>query len=284
MPANRSKKPLHNRASRKPPELSLHPFALDLRHFAGDPDFVLSLARGLQVIESFEGHTDGLFASEIAQKTGLSRAAVRRLLMTLEHLGYAELRGRTYRLKTRILKLGFALLSSNPLIVHAQPLLESVTEELHESSSICVLDGDEVLYVARSAAKRVMSVQLSVGSRLPAYCTSVGRVLLASLQEQDFLAYLQRVPLAALTPKTVTHKSALLDIIRRVRLDGYSLVDEEVEIGLRSIAVPVRSRRGRVLAAINIGTHAGRVAIPQVLKRFLPLLLEKSQSLGQFLD
>ena len=284
MPVKLAKNPPRPRAIRKSSARSQNPSTPDFRNFAGDPNFVLSLARGLQVIEAFEGHTDGITAAEIAQKTGLSRAAVRRLLMTLEHLGYAELRGRTNRLKTKILNLGFALLSSNPLIVLAQPVLESVTEELHESSSMCVLDGDDILYVARSAAKRVMSVLLSVGSRLPAYCTSMGRVLLASLPEKDLLSYLHRAQLAPLTPKTVTAKSALAEIIRQVRSDGYSLVDEEVELGLRSIAVPIRSRRGRVLAAMNIGTQAGRIAIPQMLDRFLPLLVEKSHSLGQFLD
>jgi len=179
----------------------------------GNPNFVLSLSRGLKVIEAFEGHTQGLSVADVSRQTGLSRAAVRRLLMTLEMLGYAESSGRAYRLKTRVLKLGFSYLSSSSLPAIAQPILEQTSELLHESSSLSVLDGDEIVYVARSAPKRVMSVGLSVGSRLPAYCTSMGRVLLGGISRSEFAAYLERVELKALTPKTVTDKGSLTAII-----------------------------------------------------------------------
>jgi IclR family transcriptional regulator, pca regulon regulatory protein len=249
----------------------------------GDPNFVLSLARGLKVIESFEGHTEGQTVADVARHTGFSRAAVRRLLMTLELLGYAECNGRIYRLKTRILKLGFSYLSSTSLPAVAQPILERMTEEVHESSSLSVLDNDQIVYLARSAAKRVMSVVLSVGSRLPAYCTSMGRVLLAELSEQELAAYLERVELKPLTPKTVTEKAVLADIIHRVRCDGFALVDEELELGLRSIAVPVKTHRNRVMAAMNIGVHAARVSVAEMIDGFLPILRENARMLSHFL-
>ena len=244
----------------------------------GNPNFVLSLARGLKVIEAFEGHTGGQSVADVARQTGFSRAAARRLLMTLESLGYAESVGRVYRLKTRVLKLGFSYLSSTSLPTLAQPILERVTEILHESSSLSVLEGDEIVYLARSAAKRVMSVGLSVGSRLPAYCTSMGRVLLAALPPVELAAYLQRVEIRQLTPKTTTSKEQLLQIIERTRASGFALTDEELEMGLRSIAVPVRNRMNRVIAAMNIGVHASRVPADEMIARFLPVLQENSST------
>lgn len=263
-------------------EETLRP-ATEFSEFEGDPNFVLSLARGLKVIETFEGRTEGQSVAEIARSTGLSRAAVRRLLMTLQTLGYAESNGRVYRLKTRVLKLGFSYLSSASLPGIAQPVLEQVTEQVHESSSLSVLDGDQIVYVARSTAKRVMSVGLSVGSRLPCYCTSMGRVLLASLPEEQLVAYVERTELKPLTAKTITDKSVLADIIRRVKLDGFALADEELELGLRSIAVPVKTRHNETVAAMNIGVHAARVSAAEMIHRFLPILQENARMLGRYL-
>ena len=203
--------------------------------------------------------------------------------MTLEILGYAESAGRSYRLKTRVLKLGFSYLSSTSLPTIAQPILEQTTEVLHESSSLSVLDGDEIVYIARSAPKRVMSVGLSVGSRLPAYCTSMGRVLLAGVPGAELDAYLERVELRALTSKTVTDKAALSAIIEKTRSNGYTLVDEELELGLRSIAVPVHNRMRRVVAAMNIGVHAARVSADEMIHRFLPVLQTNAALLAQVL-
>jgi IclR family transcriptional regulator, pca regulon regulatory protein len=245
----------------------------------GDPNFILSLARGLEVLETFEGRTDGQSVADIARVTGLSRAAVRRLMITLEQLGYAEYVGRVYRLKTRVLRLGFSYLTSTSLPTIAQPILEQITDTVHESSSMSVLDGDEIVYLARSAAKRVMSVGLSVGSRLPAYCTSMGRVLLASLTDDDLTSYLERVELKLLTEKTVANKDLLYEIIRRARAEEFALSDEELELGLRSIAVPVRNRQNRVVAAINICAHAARVSTGEMIERLLPVLQENSRTL-----
>jgi IclR family transcriptional regulator, pca regulon regulatory protein len=248
--------------------------------FVGDPDFVLSLARGLRVIEAFEGHTGGRSVADVARLTGLSRAAVRRSLKTLQVLGYAESSGPVHRLTTRVLRLGFSYLSSASLPTLAQPLLEQVTEMVHESSSLCVLEGDEIVYIARSASKRIMSVGLSVGSRLPAYCTSMGRILLAALPEEQLTSHLKDARVKALTPKTITDKRLLREIIVRIRTDGFALTDEELELGLRSIAVPVRSRNGRVVAAMNIGVHAARVSAAEMIHRFLPILQAKANALG----
>lgn len=262
---------------------SRHEAPDEFAQFSGDPNFVLSLARGLKVLESFEGRTEGLTVSELARVSGLSRAAVRRILLTLAHLGYAEYTGRSYRLKTRVLKLGFSYLSSTSLPSIAQPVLEHLTETLHESSSLSVLDGDQIVYLARSATKRVMSVGLSVGSRLPAYCTSMGRILLAALPEAELEAFLTRAELKQLTPKTVTNKAVLAEIIRRIRADGFALTDEELELGLRSIAVPIRTRQNRIVAAINVGVHAARVSTAEMVHRFLPQLRDSAHSLSQLL-
>lgn len=251
--------------------------------FEGNPDFALSLARGLRIIEAFQNCPEGATVGDVAALTGLSRAAVRRSLMTMELLGYATHSGSRYRLATRILRLGFAFLSCNSLPALAQPILEEITAATQESSSVSTLEGDEIVYLVRSATKRVMAVGLSVGSRLPAYCTSMGRVLLAALPEPAFAAYLARVELKRHTPKTMVGKTAFAKEIRRVRDHGFALVDEELEIGLRSIAVPVRARTGKVVAAMNAGVQAARVSKEDLIGRFLPVLRHGAQDLGQAL-
>jgi IclR family pca regulon transcriptional regulator len=255
----------------------------DFAHFAGDPDFVLSLARGLKVIEAFEGRTGGVSPSEIAARTGFSRAAVRRLLVTLEALGYARTDGRTYTLSSGVLKLGFSYLSSTTLPALAQPLLDQFSDEIHESVSVSVLEGDEIVYVARASTKRVMSISLSIGSRLPAYCTSMGRCLLATLPDASLVAYLDRTELRAITPKTIVDKTLLRDIIRNVASTGFALTDEELELGLRSIAVPVRARNRQVVAAMNIGVPAARLGQGELIRNLLPLLRVQADRLGSVL-
>ena len=250
---------------------------------SSDPDYVLSLARGLQVIEAFNDSPRGRTVSQVSSATGLSRAAVRRLLITLEQLGYAQHDGAVHRLTTRILRLGFSYLSSTSLASLAIPVLEQLSARIHESCSVSVLDGDQIVYVARSASNRVMAVDLSVGSRLPAHCTSMGRVLLAGLPPADLRAVLKSSPLKRMTPKTLTTQSALLRAIETAREQGYALVDEELEIGLRSIAVPVRSESGRVVAAMNTGVHAARLSRSDLTGRILPELRAYARRLGQML-
>jgi IclR family pca regulon transcriptional regulator len=254
-----------------------------LEAHAGDPNFVLSLARGLQVIESFEGHTEGRSIGEVAQATGLSRAAVRRLLLTLEALGYAEDSRRVYRLKTRVLKLGLSYLSSTSVIAAAQPVLDRISEALGESASMSMLDGDRIVYVARSAASHVLSVGLSVGSRLPAYCTSMGRVLLAGLSDAELDLYLRQLKPKAFTEKTIVDPNQLRKVILQARAQGYALVNEELEAGLRAIAVPVLTRQNRVAAAINVGAHALRIDRKQMIRRCLPILQRGAASLSDLL-
>jgi IclR family pca regulon transcriptional regulator len=249
----------------------------------GDPDYVLSLARGLQVIEAFNDSPRGRTVSDLSAATGLSRAAVRRLLITLEQLGYAQREGAVYRLTTRILRLGFSWLSSTSLASLAVPVLEQLSGRIHESCSVSVLDGEQIVYVARSASNRVMAVDLSVGSRLPAYCTSMGRILLAGLAPADLRAFLKTASLKRLTPKTLVTRSALVKAIGTARDEGYALVDEELEIGLRSIAAPVRSESGRIVAAMNTGVHAARVSKSELTGRILPELRAYAHRLGQLL-
>jgi IclR family transcriptional regulator, pca regulon regulatory protein len=250
---------------------------------AGNPDFVLSLARGLRVIECFEGHTEGRSVAEIAKDAGLSRASVRRVLLTLEMLGYAESSRRIYHLKTRALKLGLSYLSSTSVIAAAQPVLERITEVLGESASMSMLDGDQIVYVARSAASRVLSVGLSVGSRLPAYCTSMGRVLLAALSEDQLDAYLRNLKPRRYTAKTITDRERLRAVILKAKTGGFALVNEELEAGLRALSVPVRNRQNRVVAAINVGAHALRVDQKQMLHRCLPVLRESAAKISEIL-
>jgi IclR family transcriptional regulator, pca regulon regulatory protein len=263
--------------------LQSHPEVGDFARFQGNPNFLLSLARGLTAIEVFEGHTGGVSSAEISRRTGLSRAAVRRILMTLELLGYAESDGRVYRLKSRVMRLGFSYLSSSSLATLAQPILEHVIELVHESSSVGVLEGDQVVYVARATAKRVMSIGLSVGSRFPAYCTSMGRVLLSGLAEQELSAYFKRAELRRITPKTIVDKAVLDNVIKRVRIEGFAINNEELELGHRSIAVPVKDRKGRMVAGMNIGVHAARVSIAEMKGGLLAILREHSQTLSQLL-
>lgn len=250
---------------------------------AGNPDFVLSLARGLRVIESFEGHHEGRTIIEISHSTGLSRASIRRILLTLELLGYVERSRQVYRLKTQVLRLGFSYLSSSSVVEAARPVLERITEQVHESSSMSMLDGDQIVYVARSAASRVLAAGLSVGSRLPACCTSMGRVLLAALPDAELQTYLRNVKLKAYTPKTITRIAPLKKVILNVRKDGYAIVDEELEAGLRSIAVPVVTRSNRVVAAINVGTHVSRIDYDTLIRRCLPALQEGARALRTIL-
>ncbi len=250
---------------------------------AGNPDFVLSLARGLRVIESFEGHAEGRSIVEIAHSTGLSRASIRRILLTLELLGYVQRSRQVYRLKTQVLRLGFSFLSSSSVVEAARPVLERITEQLHESSSMTMLDDGEIVYVARSAASRVLAAGLSVGSRLPAYCTSMGRVLLAALPDAELQAYFRDLKPKAYTAKTITKISALKKAVLAARQDGYALVDEELEAGLRSIAVPVLTRSNHVVASINVGTHVSRYDRAALIDRCLPALQEGARTLRAIL-
>ena len=248
-----------------------------------DRDFVASLEKGLMVIEAFDAGRQRLTLSDVAKLTGITRAAARRYLLTLTKLNYADFDGRYFTLSPRILRLGYAYLSSASLPARVQPFLERISEETGESSSAAILDGDDIVYIARSATRRIMSIGLGVGSRLPAYCTSLGRAILAYQPEVMIDAYVQRVRLEPRTPKTVTDKAAFRAVLDATRGQGYALVNEELEFGLRSIAVPVIEKNRRVTIALNLSAQAGRISAEEMKERFLPALKTASESLGYLL-
>lgn len=236
---------------------------------AGDPDFMTSLARGLAVLRCFADSQRPMTIAQAVLLTGLSRPAVKRCLHTLVRLGYAVQDGTLYSLRPKVLALGFAYLSSSNLAMRAQPLLDQLRDDVHESCSLGVMEEDEVYYVARAEVSRIMSIALRVGSRLPLYCTSMGRVILAGLDRPAQQAYLRRTELAARTDLTVTAPAALIDILDHTAQEGYAIVDQELERGLRSIAVPV-ILAGRVIGAVNIGTQADRISMADLRSRYLP--------------
>jgi len=255
-----------------------------LDQFAGDPNFMTSLARGLLVIQSFSPQTPQMTISQLAAKTGLSRAAVRRCLYTLTKLGFAGIEdGSRYTLRPRMLALANSYSASNSLSTAAQPILERMSAVLRESFSVATLDGDDIVYIARSSVSRVMSDDLHIGSRLPAYCTSMGRVLLAYLPGDQLEQYLARVTLTPFTARTVTGIEKLRLALRNVRRHGYALVDQEYEVGLRSLAVPVYAPTGRVVATINLSGSAPRMPVYEMQTRFLPHLRNAATELGAFL-
>jgi len=248
-----------------------------------DPSFMTSLARGLAVVQAFSDSRKPQTIAQISQKTGIPRAAVRRCLYTLQQLGYVDAEHNNFSLRPKVLTLGYSYLSSTPLTVSSQPYLNNISRELGESSSLAVLDDGEVLYVARAATTRVMSVALNTGSRLPAYCTSLGRVMLAHLAPDELNAYFARTRLKAMTEKTVTTQKRLREILAGVRQSGYAINDEELELGLRSISVPVRGASGQVVAALNVGAQAARVSVGRMQGEFLPVLLRGAQELSVLL-
>jgi len=236
-------------------------------------EHVQSLARGLSVIKAFSATSPELTLSEVARATGLTRAAARRFLLTLVDLGYVRTDGRLFALSPRVLDLGYAYLSGLSLPEMAEPHLERLVAEVRESASVAVLDDEDVVYVARVATSRIMRVTINIGTRFPAHCTSMGRVLLAWLPPGDLDAYLGRVEFHRFTPNTITSPTALKTELEKVRAQGWAMVDQELEEGLRSIAVPVRERSGRVSAAINISSHASRTTPESARLDLLPPLL-----------
>ena len=235
-------------------------------------EFVQSLERGLAVIRAFSHDRPRMTLSEVAKETGMTRAAARRFLITLESLGYVSSDGRLFSLRPSVLQLGYAYLSSFSLAEIAQDHLEVLASKLHESCSGSVLDGEDIMYVARASTNRIMTIGLSVGARLPAYCTSMGRVILANLDDAELEAYLATADLQARTDRTITDPAGLREELLLVRANGWCLLDQELEDGVRSIAVPIHDATGRVVASINTSTHATRVPLETLTKEFLPQL------------
>jgi IclR family transcriptional regulator, pca regulon regulatory protein len=244
-----------------------------------DADFIQSLERGLAVIRAFDADHPKLSLSEVAASTGLSRAAARRFLHTLVRLGYMRMEGSQFSLRPKILELGYAYLSSLSLPEVAMPHLEQLVEQVRESSSVSQLDGDDVVYIARVPTRRIMTVAISVGTRFPAYATSMGRVLLADRPDDWLDGYLDSVPLVPLTSHTVSDPAVLRAELGTIREQGWALVDQELEEGLRSVAAPIRDADGRAIAAVNVSTHAGRRPVGEVIDDLLAPLLHTAQAI-----
>jgi len=235
--------------------------------------YVQSLERGLSVITAFGPDAQELTLSEVARSTGLTRAAARRFLLTLADLGFVRHDGRLFRLTPRVLSLGYAFLSSLSLPAVAEPHLEWLAHEVRESSSMSVLDGRDIVYVARVPTSRIMAVAISVGTRFPAYATSMGRVLLAGLDDRALEEHLADLDLQSFTSHTVRSAGALRERVQEARRQGWALVDQELDHGLRSIAAPVRDRSGTVVAAVNVSSHVSRVTRAAARRELLPPLL-----------
>jgi IclR family pca regulon transcriptional regulator len=257
--------------------------ALDV--YTGDPNFMTSLARGLIVIQAFTQQSPQMTISQLSIKTGLSRAAVRRCLYTLTKLGFAGAEdGSRYSLRPRMLTLSHTYTTSNTLAAAAQPILERMSAALQESFSVATLDGEDIVYIARTQVNRVMAVDLHIGSRLPAYCTSMGRILLAYLPAEQLEQYFAKVNLIPHTTRTITSVEKLRLILRNIRRNGYAICDQEYEVGLRSIAVPVYSSSGRVVATLNLSGNAPRISVLEMQSRFLAPLRNAASELSAFLN
>lgn len=245
--------------------------------------YVQSFARGLEVIRSFSASAPRQTLSEVAARTGLTRAGARRILLTLQTLGYVDSDGKLFRLTPRILDLGFAYLSSQPLWNLAEPFMETLVEQVRESCSAAVLDGSDIVYVLRVPTHKIMRITLGVGSRLPAYCTSMGRMLLSALPEAELRQRLAASERPAHTRHTVTDVQALIDAIAQVRQQGWALVDQELEEGLISMAAPITDRSGQLIAALNISGQANRSSAAEMQASMLAPLLATARSISQLL-
>jgi IclR family pca regulon transcriptional regulator len=247
---------------------------------APDKEFMATLAKGLAVLSSFDKARPTMTLSEAALTAGLSRATARRILRTLTELGYVEQRGRQFSLSSGILRLGFAYLATQNWIEHATPLMRQLSEQFHESCSAAILEGTDIVYVARIPAGRIMSVSLAVGTRLPAFHTALGRIQLGFLDDAELWRRLRSLHIDAYTPSTITDVQALFDRVREDHAQEFSIVDEELERGLRSIAVPIVDRNREAVAGLNLSTHSTRTTRNEMRDRFLPRLRAAAEQIS----
>ena len=245
--------------------------------------YVQSFARGLEVIRSFSAAAPRQTLTEVAGRAGLSRAGARRILLTLQHLGYVESDGRQFALTPRILDLGFAYLSSMPIWNLAEPVMEDLVAQVKESCSAAALDGTDIVYVLRVPTHKIMRISLGVGSRLPAYCTSLGRMLLAGLADDEVRRRLAASPLQPHTRHTLTDAATVLARVQQARRQGWCLVNQELEEGLVSMAAPIRDRAGRTVAALNISGQANRTGAKAMQDSMLPPLQRAAQTISHLL-
>lgn len=246
-------------------------------------EFVRALARGLSVIQSFDAEHAQLTLSDVAKRTDMTRATARRLLHTLQQLDYVASDGKYFSLRPKVLSLGFAYLSSLNLAQIAQPYMEQLVDAVQESCSMSVLDGSEVVYVARVPTKRIMSIGINIGTRLPAANTSMGRVLLSDLDRARLDDFFANTTLNPHTAKTITDRKQLETELERIRAQGWALVDQELEEGLRSVAAPIKGRNGKVIAAINLSGHATRITAERLVDEFVPPLLRTAAAISESL-
>ena len=249
-----------------------------------DPDYVTAFARGLQVVRTFGKGSETQTLSEVAAKAGLNRGTARRFLLTLESLGYVEQQGRQFRLLPRVMELGFSYLSSVPLWEQAQPLMKAIVDQIDEACSLAVLDGTEVVYLARVPPRHMHTVPVHIGTRMPAYVNAMGRVLLAELDEAALADYFRRAELNKINPHTVADEKRLREILKEVRALGYAMPEQEMHEGRSSLAVPIRNREGTAIAAMNISAMMSRAPRQTFLETFLPLLRQAATVLGQSLQ
>ncbi len=247
---------------------------------AHDKEFMATLAKGLALLGTFSRERPAMTLSQAALAAGLSRATARRILRTLTELGYVEQSGRQFSLSSGILRLGFAYLATQNWIEHAAPVMRQLSEQFHESCSAAILQGTEIVYVARIPASRIMSVALAVGTRLPAFHTALGRIQLGFLDDAELWRRLRSFRIEAHTPSTIIDIQALFDRVREDRAQGFSIVDEELERGLRAIAVPIMDRSGQAVAALNLSTHSTRTTRNELRERFLPSLRVTAETIS----
>jgi IclR family pca regulon transcriptional regulator len=245
-------------------------------------DHVGSLMKGLGVMEILAAHPSGLTLTEMAEMAGLTRAGARRFLLTLVAAGYATRNGRRFQLSSRLLALARTWLQGTPLWTFAEPFMRALSAAFNESCSAAILAGEDVVYVARAPSRAILSVTLNVGTRLPAYCTSMGKILLSGLDERQLTAFLEKANLTPNTPKTITDPTRLREAIEKIRLDGFALADEELELGLRSIAVPIHDGSGRIVAALNVSTQTARMSVAEMKREILPRLKEAAAGIDHY--
>ena len=247
------------------------------------PEGMGGLAKGLAIIEAFSPHRSRMTVSEAAQSSGTSRASARRCLLTLTELGYLEFDGKFFRPQPRLLALSAAYSGTRSLPQIAQPFLTAARNELHESISLAVLDRDAALFIARAEAERLVTTGISVGTRIDLYCSATGRVLLSGWNEKRLAAYLDRIEIEARTKYSLVKKAALRDVVQKAAEAGYATTDQELEIGLRSIAVPVFDSRGAIVGAMSASASSARITMQQMIKGFVPALRANAEGLGRAL-
>lgn len=248
---------------------------------SANTEFVQSFAKGLLLIEAFAGKNTSLNISEAAKLTDMTRAAARRYLLTLLELGYVAQVANEFRLTPKVLRLSESYIASNPLAIDSQRILDELSKELNESTSIGVLDGGEVVFIARSTSKRILTIELGVGAKLPAYCSSMARVILANMNQDEMIDYISNFSLESLTKFTINKKVQLINEIQKVASQGYSLSDQEIEIGLRSLSVPILNRNGKCVAALAVSSQTARMSKEEMIKSFLPKLITTSKKLSK---